>query len=329
MRGNTQDTIWLLFGVLLIFGTMAAFSPSSTFGKAFLSFRGNIENAFGGEVGYCPFINPYAMSIYSAGGLEITGGHPLCGPIRYAVDDLLLGDATDETRNENGLNNCSVYFYSITLKESESEPGVQEVIVTNNAPRSGACDADDTPPCLVDSDEHCFGIEDDVSKGSTETMNSDAFFAKLNAIQQESISNSNQIAIQLMTEKRPAWQCFFIFGLLPFLITYYLLNDILAFAYFRTNTRRLIAIFASLIAILTGAFANLLVAVASFVGLSLGQSFLAAIFAMAILAVLLGQITMTAGVAKSTVDSVTKVVGGALALSNVDDALRRKKGENR
>ncbi len=324
MRGKTQDTIWLLFGVILIFGTMAAFSPSSTFGKAFLSFRQNIENAFGGEVGYCPFINPYAMSIYSAGGLEITGNHPLCGPIRYAVEDLSLSDATDETRNEEGLNNCSSYFYSISLETVGVEENIQMITVKNNIDYA-------TENCDGESDYelgHCFGDEDDVTGGSNVSITSDTFFASLNAIQQESISKSNKIAIQLMTEKRPAWQCFFIFGLLPFLITYYLLNDILAFAYFRTNTRRLIAIFASLIAILTGAFANLLVAVSSFVGLSLGQSFLAAIFAMAILAVLLGQITMTAGVAKSTVDSVTNVVGGALALSNVNEALKKKQGEN-
>ena len=286
MRGKTQDTLWLLFGVILIFGTMAAFSPSSTLGRAFLNFRGSIEDIFGGEVGYCPFINPYAMSIYSAGGLEITGRHPLCGPIKYAMDEVSLSSVTDETHADyETANSCDTIVYAVSIVEDTGNINITKKVI-----------------------------------GESPVINSyanDVFFAKLNAVQQEGVDKSNSIAIQLMTEKRPAWQCFLIFGLLPFLITYYLLNDILAFAYFRTNTRRLIAIFASLIAVLTGAFANLLVAVASFVGLSLGQSFLAAIFAMAILAVLLGQITMTAGVAKSTVNAVQQVVTGSLMLSNI------------
>lgn len=283
MKGDSKDTIWILLGVLLLFGVMAAFSPGSTFGKAFLGLRRNLENIFGGNVGYCPFINPYAMSIYSAGELVITGDHPLCGPINY-----VLGA-------DNFTAPCGSSIYTIKMTTE------------------GDCGEDNCIDVLVDSTSRSF--------------TQDKFFSRLANVQQEDLDPSNKVAIQLLTEKRPAWQCFFIFGLLPFFITYYLINDILTFAYLRTNTRRLIAIFASLLAILTGMFANIIVAISSFVGLSVGQSFLLAIFSLAILSVFLGQITMTAGVAKSTVDAVQQAVTGALVLRGVSDALAQQKKE--
>jgi len=283
MKGDSKDTIWILLGVLLLFGVMAAFSPGSTFGKAFLGLRRNLENIFGGNVGYCPFINPYAMSIYSAGELVITGNHPLCGPINY-----VLGASSFTAP-------CGSSIYTIKMTTE------------------GTCGEDNCIDVLVDSTSYSF--------------TQDEFFSKLANVQQEDLDPSNKVAIQLLTEKRPAWQCFFIFGLLPFFITYYLINDILTFAYLRTNTRRLIAIFASLLAILTGMFANIIVAISSFVGLSVGQSFLLAIFSLAILSVFLGQITMTAGVAKSTVDAVQQAVTGALVLRGVSDALAQQKKE--
>jgi hypothetical protein len=285
MKGDSKDTIWILVGVILLFGVMATFSPGSTFGKAFISLRQNLENVFGGGVGYCPFINPYAMSIYSAGELVITGTHPLCTPI------LTLLGSTDTS--------CGTDTYSIVLNQS-----------------GGGC-----------GDEVCVDVQK--NQDTPQSFTQDQFFTEMSELQMNdpSFDNSNKVAVQLLTEKRPAWQCFFIFGLLPFFITYYLINDILTFAYLRTNTRRMIAIFASLLAVLTGMFANLIVAVASFVGLSIGQSFLLAIFSLAILSVFLGQITVTAGVAKTTVNAVQQAVTGALVLRNVAEASQQKKEE--
>jgi hypothetical protein len=294
MRGGGKDTIWLLLGVMLLFGVMATFSPGSTFGKAFISLRQNLENVFGGEVGYCPFINPYAMSIYSAGELVITGAHPLCEPTQTVLSECVAGSSScNNGPVDHGVNGgdpaCDGYIYSISL--------------------------------LAEGDTNLVNVSwESTGDVSYREINSDFFFSSLATIQQDAMDKSNKVAVQLLTEKRPAWQCFFIFGLLPFFITYYLINDILTFAYLRTNTRRLIAIFAALLAILTGAFANIIVAVASFVGLSIGQSFLMAIFSLAILSVFLGQITVTAGVAQTTVNAVQKAVTGALVLRNVADA---------
>ncbi|MBR9680274.1 MAG: hypothetical protein GOU98_00425 [Candidatus Altiarchaeota archaeon] len=310
MRGNSKDTIWLFMGVLLLFMIMASFSPGSQIGSAFLNFRGSIEKVFGGGVGYCPFINPYAMAIYSAGELYITGGHALCDPVEYTLN------------KEDAANFPAANFPhgdATCQKDYSIKIGSGGQFVEDGVIAEGDFDELDNLLLVTCIDCNTVGVDTDT------VLRSDIFFQhfadyQIDPALEGLIEPDNKIAIQLLTEKRPAWQCFFIFGLLPFFVTFYLLNDILMFAYLRTNTRRLIAIFASLLAILTGSFANILVAVASFVGLSVGQSFLMAIFSLAILSVFLGQLTVTAGVAKTTVDAVQKAVTGALVLTNVAGA---------
>ena len=317
MRGSAKDSIWLFMGVVLIFAIMATFSPTSTMGKAFLSMRRSIEGAFGGEVGYCPFINPYAMSIYSAGELVVTSGHPLCIPIDVALGTIPVESVTSDTV-------CSAKQYSLSIEPALAEDcsgygsvpdwdGEERVCVTITSIKEGT------------------GSTSTVDDEETKGYDPDIFFQNLAElqIQEENLGKDNLVAIQLLSEKRPMWQCFFIFGLLPFFITYYLLNDILTFAYLRTNTRRLIAIFAALLAILTGAFANIITAVSSFVGLSIGQSFLLAIFSLALLTVFLGQLTVTAGVAQTTVNAVQKAVTGALVLTNLASATQDKQQQER
>jgi len=340
MKGSGKDTLWLFLGVVLIFGVMATFSPNSTMGSAFLSFRKSIEGAFGGEVGYCPFINPYAMSIYSSGSLVIMGGHALCDPIDYSLSQMIRpSDYADGVCTYS--DQYSIYTLndedSVELLERDILPGIISYWKDSESTvyQIERTDIESVKTFLADGfDEYDYPLMGVVYAGEYERVmfvKADVLFSHLTDYQlnvdEEAIDKGNTIAIQLLSEKRPMWQCFFIFGLIPFFITYYLLNDILTFAYLKTNTRKLIAIFASLLAILTGSFANLVVAVGSFVGLSLGQTFLLAIFSLAILAVFLGQLTVTAGVAQTTVNAVQKAVTGALVLTNLADATSQKKKE--
>ena len=314
MRGNAKDSIWLFLGVLLLFMIMASFSPGSQIGGAFLNFRGSIEDVFGGEVGYCPFINTYAMAIYSAGELYISGEHELCKPVEYALDK--TKKLTVNFEDAECDNSYSIKIGSTSQFENDGiiESGEYDKDLSLVSVKCYDCDGGDGDTEYVFRNEEFFQHVTD-------------FAADPNL--SEFIEKDNKVAIQLLTEKRPAWQCFFIFGLLPFFVTFYLLNDVLMFAYLRTNTRRLIAVFASLLAILTGAFANIIVAVASFVGLSVGQSFLMAIFSLAILSVFLGQLTVTAGVAQTTVSAVQKAVTGALVLTNVAGATSPDQSQNK
>ena len=145
------------------------------------------------------------------------------------------------------------------------------------------------------------------------------FFERLRNIQQnsEDISPETKVALSLLSQKIPAWECLLIYGLLPFFLLYSLINDILAFAFMRTNTRRLIAVFASLLAVLTGAVANLVVAISEFVGISTSYGFFMLLFAMAIISVLLGQLTLTMGVAQTTVNAVQNALVGMLTLNAI------------
>ena len=85
MRRGINDNIWIFVGVIMLLLIMASFSPTSTFGKAFISVRSSLGNIFGGNNTYCPFINPYAMSIFSSGELRVSHEHSLCDPVEYAL----------------------------------------------------------------------------------------------------------------------------------------------------------------------------------------------------------------------------------------------------
>ncbi len=301
-RGEAGETLWLLIGVVLLIGIMASFSPNSTFSKAFIGVRKSMEGMVGSGTGYCPFINPYALEIFSAGEIEIMGNHSLCDAVEYAGCQKIWGDNGDTS----AISHCTT-----TVDENSVE-----------IYKKKGCER-----------EYGISITDDgkikLTVGDNENVtDADMFFAALRDFERsygDMIDNDNKIAIDLLMEKRPRWQCFLIFGFLPFLILYYLLNDILAFAFIRTNTRRLIAVFASLLTVMTGALANLVVSISSFVGLSTGVSFLMMIFLMAMLSMFLGQLTTTMGVVQSTTQAVQKVVTGALALSAVSEATREEK----
>ena len=311
LRGQGNDTLWLLIGVLLLLGIMASFSPGSTFGRAFISVRKSFEMIAGEGVGYCPFINPYALEIFSAGELEISGEHPLCDPIEYAYcygnghkveggkckgeGPILDNDVTNGECDEGDRFAVSVFL----TDEIKRDVGAVE-------PASGSCFIKPNDGSWVYV-EKCF----DYLKNYEMTFG-------------EELPSSNKVAISLLMEKRPKWQCFLVFGLLPFLILYHLLNDILAFAFLRTNTRRLIAVFASLLAVLTGGLANIIVAISSFVGLSTGTAFLMTVFLLALVSIILGQLTATMGVVQSTTEAVQKVVTGTLMLRGVAEAARER-----
>ena len=80
---------------------------------------------------------------------------------------------------------------------------------------------------------------------------------------------------------------------------------------------------------MTGAFAQVIVAISGFTGLAIGSSFLMMIFSLAILAVLLGQFTVTAGVAASTTQAVQQAVTGALSLAAVARSFNQGKQEEK
>ncbi|MBR9680065.1 MAG: hypothetical protein GOU99_03385 [Candidatus Altiarchaeota archaeon] len=316
MRKGAADTIWLMVGVVLLLFIMASFAPSSPMSSAFMTMKTTVSEMFGGGTMFCPFINPYAIQLFSSGEIIVSGSNSFCDPVEYVLCS--ESSASFDEDDEIGGFKC------------DSGDGYGTVFVDD-----GQCVNTADPPEVeiysVKVGEENNVIIEPSNRPNTIELTNDEFLAYMNSYAQtygEDIKE-NKVAVQLMSQKIPPWQCFVIYGLLPFLIIYYILNDILMFAYFRSNTRRVIALFASLLAIMTGAFAQVIVAISGFTGLAIGSSFLMMIFSLAILAVLLGQFTVTAGVAASTTQAVQQAVTGALSLAAVARSFNQGKQEEK
>ncbi|MBR9681952.1 MAG: hypothetical protein GOV00_04105 [Candidatus Altiarchaeota archaeon] len=303
MRRGMSDNIWIFVGVIMLLLIMASFSPTSTFGKAFIGLRSSLGGMFGANASYCPFINPYAMTIFSAGELRIAGEHPLCDPTEYAlqkkgVDALAAVGDVDPAGNDE----CNFDDYTIRINEENGELTVSWMNKSDML--------------------------------QTEVFTQDKFFGYLTDYQadndlSDTLGGDNKVAIQLISQRMPSWQCLLIYGILPFFIVFNILKDVLSFAFFRAATRNLIASFGSLIAVMTGALSNVIVAIGSFVGITVGQSFLLAILGLALVSVFLGQITITAGATKSSLDAVKGAMDSAMAIAAAGKGLQLGKDQEK
>ncbi len=87
--------------------------------------------------------------------------------------------------------------------------------------------------------------------------------------------------------KVKVWECFLIFGLLPFFFLYNFILDLLSFAFLSPRVKKLTAAVVSVIAVVSGILGKIVVAIASTTSISLGPAFLGMLFLMAILSRLL------------------------------------------
>ncbi len=159
---------------------------------------------------------------------------------------------------------------------------------------------------------------------NTGCLPADEFNEKLAAAAAKT-SGGDRAVLQLLSMKIPAWQCFIIYGLLPFLIIFYLLNDILAYTLLSEKTKRAIALFGSLIAILSGGFAKLTQSVASFANLSIGGSFFLLMFLIAAFTTVIGQIGVSATVTKELAEAAVEAATAKYAERILARNLMRRK----
>ena len=90
------------------------------------------------------------------------------------------------------------------------------------------------------------------------------------------------------------WQCFTIFGALPFAVIYFFLMDILGFAsFFSSTTRKVIALGVAAISTMSGGLAGISVQLNEISGIGAGGSFITLVFSLGLITALLGQFTQT------------------------------------
>ncbi len=129
--------------------------------------------------------------------------------------------------------------------------------------------------------------------------------------------------------KIPVWVCFTTFGLLPFLVLYFFLRDILSFTLLSRTTKQLISIFASLIAIQTGVFSGFVWQIARIANLSVAGTFLSVVIFMSIISMLLSWLGISAGAAAKATEEAQQVAEAVVQEQTAKvffDVFRKKKG---
>ncbi len=88
------------------------------------------------------------------------------------------------------------------------------------------------------------------------------------------------------------WQCFLIFGALPFAVIYFFMQDMIGFAgFFSSRTRKVLSLGVAAIATMSGGLTSVSQQMNTIVKLGVGGSFISLIFALGLFTALLGQFT--------------------------------------
>lgn len=94
------------------------------------------------------------------------------------------------------------------------------------------------------------------------------------------------------------WQCFLIFGVLPMMIVYLFLLDLLSFGFFSPKLRTLIAAGVSAVSVFSGAFTGFVVELVKITKMGAGPAFLSTVLILALLSTVMR--FFTAGAEEST-----------------------------
>jgi hypothetical protein len=81
----------------------------------------------------------------------------------------------------------------------------------------------------------------------------------------------------------PPWVCYVVFGIFPFLVIYYLVQDILQFTLLRSTTKRAVALAVAMLGIFSGAFVGITVGLVKFMNFSTNQATLFMLIGVAML----------------------------------------------
>ena len=123
----------------------------------------------------------------------------------------------------------------------------------------------------------------------------------------------------------PAWQCFLVFALIPFITLFFLIEDILQFTLFSPTTKHLISLLVSIIAVYTGAFAQFIWQLAFITAFTVQGTFLIIIVLFSMLSLVfswLGSFYQAMGRAE---EEAAEVVGGLVQTALGEAILRSQR----
>ncbi|HDR53353.1 MAG TPA: hypothetical protein ENN60_01615 [archaeon] len=236
---------------------------------------------------YCPYANPYLSRMFSAGGrLELTSGDVMMEPFFAVLSGSITGLGSPlPSSGGHYLNPELLTYKDITslILEVDEQAMVNFELIAGGVPYTGTLSLQALSQSLNDYD----------SQSDT--------FIKFNS-------------------QMPMWVCFLVFGLLPFLVVFFFLRDIVGFSTLSRTTKNLIVFFGSLVLIQTGWFSKFVWQLAKIAELTTGAAFFGVIIILSVASVVLSWL---GGVARAGAKAQMEAaeLGHGLAKKVMDDAL--------
>lgn len=134
---------------------------------------------------------------------------------------------------------------------------------------------------------------------------------------------------QLAARPMPSYICIFIFGIMPFVVIYYLMQDLFAFVMISPTTKKLLAMVMASMAIVTGAFADMTYVITKLTNISLGYSFLFMIFGTGLAAVVITNLMGLTSAASAMHRSLNEAHYGFMMLRSFGQQLEQTAKEGK
>jgi hypothetical protein len=130
-----------------------------------------------------------------------------------------------------------------------------------------------------------------------------------------------------LKQRIPLWQCFLFFGVLPFAAMFFFLRDILAFTMLSPKVKTLVTLFASALAIMTGAFARFVWQLAYVAAVSVQATFLIILLFLTFLSVIMswiGSINTAIGQSKEQAAELSAGLAQKYTFAAMSDLFRKE-----
>jgi hypothetical protein len=297
MRGDIDFFIIIAILLIVVVGASTAGGRLGGIGK---SLNNALTSVFGDEPTPCPFLQKGALSgILGIGttskivSVYNTSTDPgVACFVSQPADLRFYWNSTEQTivfdlGEAPNFNECTGIRADQIINAATQELNSRSLVAAQ-VPNCGnyiCCDKL-SGPCICTQ-------EDDGSETGKIAGRTDKFYCNLRYyMMTEALGFSSQAAKDaefgsFAAKPMPSYICIIIFGLIPFLVMYYLIQDLLAFVFVRRTTKKMLAVAMASMAIVTGAFADVAYVLTKLTSISLSWSFLFLIFGTGLAAVVI------------------------------------------
>ncbi len=325
-RGDID--FFLIIAILLIFivGASTAGGRLGGLGKSLQKALGSI---FGTEPTPCPFLQKGALS----GFLGLESESKIVGVYNtttLASDDECPTSSMSKIRLRWSMAQKGLVFDMGDDPDFNLCPSINLTSVINPTTQeliSGSMISAKVPNCTIGGSQQyiccdrrqgaCVCSQEDAGQETSPIPGrTDKFYCGLRYyLMTEGLGFSSQAATDAQfgafaSRPMPSYICIIIFGIIPFLVMYYLIQDLFFFVMLSQTTKKMMAVAMAGIAIVTGAFADLAYVLTKLTNISLSWSFLFLIFGTGLVSIVITNLIGVTSAASAMHKSLNEALYG-------------------